>query len=181
MPVAKCLEEQGFKLEVQTADSEDLDVNEKKFLELIKQVKEADLIIVRLHSDTSHFKKWGRFEEAAKLTKGLLFVDSHMEEVAREVRPLFKGSDEEYDLLRRYVELGGDENNRAIILWALRRIGGLDVEVPEPRRQRTEGVYHPDQPRDIELLDYLATLDPSRPTIGILFFQGYWSSKTSSP
>ena len=181
MPVVKCLEEQGFIIEVKCADSEELDTNERAFLEMMKHVKEADLIIVRLHSDTSHFKKWDRFEEGAKRAKGLFFVDSHMEEVAREVRPLFAGSDEEYDLLRSYVELGGDENNRALLLWAFRRIEGLDVEVPEPRRQRTEGVYHPDKPRDIELRQYLGTLDPARPTIGILFFQGYWLSNNIEP
>lgn len=181
MPVVKCLEEQGFIIEVKCADSEELDTNERAFLEMMKHVKEADLIIVRLHSDTSHFKKWDRFEEGAKRAKGLFFVDSHMEEVAREVRPLFAGSDEEYDLLRSYVELGGDENNRALLLWAFRRIEGLDVEVPEPRRQRTEGVYHPDKPRDIELRQYLGTLDPARPTIGILFFQGYWLSDNIEP
>lgn len=181
VPVARSLKERGMNVEVQCADSEDLDTDERAFQGILRATKEADMIVVRLHSDTSHFKKWDRFKEVAEGAKGLLFVDSHMDEVMREVRPLFSGSDEDYALLREFVELGGDENNKGLLLWALRFCDGADVEVPQPCKQRTEGVYHPDRPRDIDLQTYLETLDPDRPTIGILFFQGYWSSDNIGP
>jgi cobaltochelatase CobN len=181
VPIVRSLKESGMNIDVHCADSEELDADERAFQEILRAAKEADMIVVRLHSDTSHFKKWDRFKEVAEAAKGLLFVDRHMDEVMREVRPLFAGTDEDYALLREYVELGGDENNRSLLLWAARFCDKVDVEVPPPIRQRTEGVYHPDWPRDIDLQTYLGTLDPDHPTIGIMFFQGYWSSDNIRP
>lgn len=181
LPPARSLRDVGMDIEVHCADSEDLDANERSFIEMLKLVAEADLVIVRLHSDTTHFKKWDRFRAAAERAKGLVFINSGMPEVAAEVRGLFKGTSEDYGLLRSYIELGGGENERGLLLWACRVISGLDVEVPPPQRQRTEGIYHPDHPRDVDLPTYLGTLDPARPTVGVMFFQGYWLSNDLEP
>ncbi|MDO5852569.1 MAG: cobaltochelatase subunit CobN, partial [Thermoplasmata archaeon] len=88
-------------------------------------------------------------------------------------RRLFIGTDGEFDTARSYYVLGGDSNFRSLFLWALRRFDSLDIDVPEPERPPAQGIYYPG--RDcIGFDEYLGTLDPSRPNIGIMFYQKQW-------
>lgn len=105
LPSARHLTEQGMDVDIHCADSGDLDSDEGSFVDMMKLVADAHLVVVRLHNDTSHFKKWDRFRETAEKAAGLVFVDSPMPEVRAEVRPLFRGVHEKYDLLTAYVEL----------------------------------------------------------------------------
>jgi cobaltochelatase CobN len=172
----------GLPIDLVSAEAEELDSREKSFLEVLRAVRKADLVLVRIHGDPSRFKKFDRFKEVVEKAGRLTFVDCEgMREIMPEFRHLFILSDDEYDRVRKYVEMEGKDNIRGLLLWACRALGKMDVEVPDPVPPRTEGIYHPDHPRDIGLADYLATLDPGRPTVGIMFPQGIWLTDDLEP
>ncbi|MDW5562044.1 MAG: cobaltochelatase subunit CobN [Methanomassiliicoccus sp.] len=158
-------------------DSEDLDSKEKEFLSFQKIVKKADLLIVRIHGDPSYFKKFDRLKETVLANKVCCLVACNENDVASQYRDLFPYSDADYHLIRAFVELGGKENDMGILAWACKTIDGMtSIEVPEPSRPRTEGIYHPDHGTMIDPIEYLSTLKPGRPTIGVMFHQTTWLS-----
>ncbi len=177
------LQDQGLDLSLVSFESEVLDREERAFLEALKEVKRSDLVLIRCHGDPSRFKKFERLKELLEQTKRPTFVDLEgMREIMVEFRHLFTLPDDKYDQVRRYVEMGGADNLRGLLTWSCRELGGMsDLEVPEPRRPRTEGIYHPDHVPNIDLESYLGTLDASRPTVGILFPQGQWMSGDLGP
>ena len=133
-------------------------------------------MLLKIHSDPSYFKKYDRFREVTDRGKVPVFLDCNSPEIMKDNRVLFSFSDEDYQLVRAFVELGGDGNNRSLLLWICKSIGGLDqIEVPSPIKPRAQGLYHPDYPREMEEKDYLDALNEGRPTIGIIFHQTFWN------
>ena len=83
-----------------------------------------------------------------------------------------------------YIVINGEENMTSMIRHVLREVGGMEIDVPEPRQIPWEGLYHPDAPEIFETLsDYMgwygghlgkgAALVPES-TVGILFSRHYW-------
>jgi len=157
------------------ADSEDLDANEEMFLEFLMKVRKAEFVLIRLHGDESHFKKYGRLLEVMdKADVDLLYAGS-VPETNDEYRPRFKHSDEDYRMVRALMMVGGHGNHRSIGMWLCKAIGGIDgIVVPEPVMNRTEGLYTPWIPNEVDHEEYLRGLDPSKPTIGLMFHQSTW-------
>ncbi len=153
-----------------------LDAEERTFQDCLDEIDHADLVILRLHSGAFNFKKYDRFIGHVRERNINLFLNSNIPEDMQDGRGLFQLGDKDWRLLRSYIELGGEENESAIVAWALNRMAGLPLDVPEPRRPRTEGLYHPDLGRDVGMGEYLARHGPDRPVIGLLFHQGLWLS-----
>lgn len=168
----KTLGEQ-FPVEVFSFSSEDLDNDERLFRDMLAKAEGSELIILRLHGGVPYFKKFPRLEPMLDTLTCPVFIQSEMPEEMREFRAMFPLPDGEYNLLNMYVQLAGDDNARGLILWALRQ-NGMDIEVPAPVRPRTEGLYHPGFGKAVSLKDYLATLDPQKPSAGLMFWQGQW-------
>ena len=179
---AQELKAQGLSIDLVSAESEELDNKEKSFLEVLKVANKADLALIRCHGDPSRFKKFERLREVLEETRCPTFVDLEgIRETMVEFRHLFTLPDDKYHQAREYIELGGTDNLRGLLAWGCRELGGMgSLVVPEPRRPRTEGIYHPDH-RDIDLNSYIGTLDPTRPTVGILVPQGIWLSGDLKP
>ncbi|MCL2148309.1 MAG: cobaltochelatase subunit CobN [Methanomassiliicoccaceae archaeon] len=152
------------------ADSQDLDADEGAFLEFLMAVRKADIILMRLHGDESMFKKYPRMKEV--LDKGdadLLYLGG-LPESNLENRHFFKHSDEEYRRVLALFLIGGANNNRSLGLWLCKEVGGAPgIEVPEPAFNPTEGLYLPWLDAAPEPEEYLRGLDPSRPTVGVMF------------
>jgi cobaltochelatase CobN len=155
----------------------DLDEHEKCFQDCLKQVTIADLVILRLHGGAFYFKKCDRFIIHVKENRVNLFLKSNIPEDMNETKDLFLMPERERSILDTYLELGGKENEAAVVLWAIDRFLHLPVNVPEPKRPRSEGLYHPDMDNEIDLDRYLASHVPDHPTIGVLFHQMLWLSK----
>ncbi len=166
------MESDGFSLSYRGYDSVDLDREEAIFRQFMADVAEAEFMTIIVHGDTSFFKKFPRFRavlEESGLSAILICTD---DEVTRDFRHLFKGSDEDYRLALTYMSLGG-ENYRNLLLWSMRKYDGLDIEVDEPQVPPAQGIYYPGR-GEIGFEDYLADLDPSKPNIGIFFYQKQW-------
>lgn len=157
-------------------DSSDLDEDPELMRDALDDVSSADLVAIRVHGDTCYMKRFDRLrrELEAHGTWALLVCTDEC--VTDDHRRLFGGTDEEYELVRTYFTLGGDGNFRSMLLWAARRFDGADVDVPGPVRPPAQGVYHPDRD-SIDFGGYLDSLDPSKPNIGIMFYQSQWLTR----
>jgi cobaltochelatase CobN len=82
-----------------------------------------------------------------------------------------------------YWQNSGPENARRLINYLCAAFCGSDTEVQDPVLTPAEGIYHPDAGRLFEDLDeYMewytqnGTYDPSRPTIGVVFYDTNYKS-----
>ncbi len=82
-----------------------------------------------------------------------------------------------------YWQNSGPENARRLINYLCSAFCGSDIEVLDPVPTPAEGIYHPDADKLFEDLDeYLewyadnSTYDPSRPTIGVVFYDTNYKS-----
>ncbi len=153
-------------------DSADLDSDPELLLKAVSDVKMADFVALKVHGDTSYMKKFDRIAGALEEGGASALLDCTDDEVTVRFRPLFKGDDAGYVLARSYYVLGGDANFTSLFLWALREFGGEDVEVPEPEMPPAQGIYYPG--REGVGFDFLDSLDPSKPNIGVFFHQKQW-------
>lgn len=159
-------------LEYSNYDSADLDSDPELLMEATEAIVGADLVTLKVHGDTSYMKRFDRLRRAVEAGGTCALLVCTDDCVTDDFRWMFSGTDDEYRLVRSYFVLGGPENLRSLFLWALRRFDGIDVDVPGPVRPPAQGVYHPDS--DDIGFGQLASLDRSRPTVGIIFYQKQW-------
>ncbi|MCQ2071208.1 MAG: cobaltochelatase subunit CobN, partial [archaeon] len=164
----------GIEPEVFAINSDDVDDDVLQLQELLRRTKDADFVFLRCMSDTARFKRFNKFESVLGECKGLTLLYSGNAEVSLMYRDRFKGTDAEYAEIARYAASRGPENDYGMLRWVAKKLGITDLEPPEPIVQRTDGIYHKGMDRDITLDDYLKTLDPSRPTVGIMFASTLW-------
>ena len=165
------LRERFPEIELMEGSSEALDSSERTFQAFLGGLEGADLAIIHLHAGAAYFRKFDRLR-AALAGKGVpTFVHSNIPEEMEEMGVLFPFPPEDHVMMRSFIELGGEKNERGMVLWALSRVGGRNVEVPAPVRSPTEGYYHPDHPRFVSAEEFLRGLDGGLPAVGILFPQ----------
>lgn len=153
------------------ADSEDLDSSEESFQCFLQEVRACDIMFINLHGDESHFKKYQRMMEVTSKVGTDILYEGSLPESNSENRGLFRHSDADYAKVRALLDIGGDANLRSLIMWVERELGGADTEVPDPVLSRTEGFCHPDWPEDADIAGYMESLDPLKPTIGVMTHQ----------
>ncbi len=172
---ASALISEGLPLELEEFSSEEMDRDERSFQKAVRSAAEADLLLLRLHGGAPYFRKFDRFIDAVP-EMVQVFLQSEVPEEMVDHRHRFRFPEEDFRLLLKCVKLGGEENEKALLLWAGRNLCSWDREVPAPAIPRTEGIYHPRHPSDVALEDYLESLVPGRPTAGLMFYQGHWLS-----
>ncbi len=153
-------------------DSADLDSDPELLMQACDEVSGARFVTMKVHGDTSYMKRFDRLKKVIKSNGVCALLVCTEDCVTQSFRYMFDGTDEEFDLARSYYVLGGDGNIRSLFLWAIRRFDRIDIDVPRPSRPPAQGIYMPG--RGIEFQPYLDSLDPSRPNIGILFYQKQW-------
>lgn len=157
-------------------DSSDLDSNPVLLHEAMRIVAESDFVTIKVHGDPSFMKKFDRLEEAIRSNGVSALLCCTDEEVTTDYRWMFGGTDEEFDLALTYFSLGGDDNYRSLMLWAIRRCEGTDLEIPTPVVPPAQGVYYPGR-EDISFETFLDGLDRSKPVVGIFFYQKQWLTR----
>ncbi|MCL2031989.1 MAG: cobaltochelatase subunit CobN [Methanomassiliicoccaceae archaeon] len=158
------------QIEMYCADSNDLDADEHAFMDFLTAVRKADIVLVRLHGDESMFKKYSRMKEVTDKKDIDLLYWGGLPESNIENRHLFKHSDEEYKRAVTLFLIGGANNHTSFGLWLCKEIGGIsEIVVPEPVFNRTDGLFLPWLSKQPDLDEYLRGLDPSKPTIGVMF------------
>lgn len=165
---------EGYDIDLYCVNATEADGDVLVYRELVRRTEEADLVIIRCMSDPSRFKRFQKYEEVLKKCPGYVLLHSGNPDVVLLYRSLFRGSDEDYMILRRYISARGIENEYGPIYWLNNVTGGVPAVLPEPVIQRTDGIYHRGFDRNIGTEEYLKTLDPDRPTAGIMFTSNLW-------
>ena len=159
-----------------SANSEMLDASEELFSEALEAVRGADLLVLRMHGGSLGFRKFGRLMEAvvSKGTPAMICSGSADDLEGETFRTMFPYSDAEYGLLHDFIEIGGERNLTGMVLWACRTFAEADVGVPDAEVPRAQGIYRPGCVRGFREDAYLRSLDPSVPTVAIMFHQAQW-------
>ncbi len=171
---AKRLQEVGIEPEIYAKNGTDIDDDPIQYQELLEHTRMADFVFMRCMSDTDRFKRFQKYKDILGECKGYVLIYSGSPDITVMNRPLFRGSDEEYKNLCRYCAGRGAENEYGLYLSVAHLLGLTDAQVPEPVTPRTDGIYHPKFPRDVTKEDYLRSLTPGRPTVGIIFANSLW-------
>ncbi len=172
-PLEKLASETGWRIDLYCANASDIDSDPLIYHELCLRSKEADLVLIRCMADPTRMSRFQQYEKVLRECPGYVMVYSGNMEVSLLYRDLFKGDDGEYIRLREYVRGRGAENDRGIALWLNRAVTG-EGDLPEVAIQRENGIHHPDCDRDITFEEYVKRLDPSKPTVGLLYTSNLW-------
>ncbi|MBR7006804.1 MAG: cobaltochelatase subunit CobN [Candidatus Methanomethylophilaceae archaeon] len=152
-----------------------------EFSALRDEIVGCDLLVVDIHGDVCDYKKYDALKKDIEKHRVNTYLTCAMPESMKEASSMFLGDAEEYIAITKYLSLDGRENRRNLLLYLVKLYGDPSLAVPEPKMERMQGVYHPGMPRDISLDDYMATLDPSKPTVGILIGQQSWLNGDLEP
>ena len=166
-------ERTGNSVDLFHVNGEAVDDDPLVYHDLVLRSKEADLIIIRCMANPTRMKRFDRYEEVLRECKGYVMIHLPSADVGLLYRDHFKGTDEEFILLRTYLINRDRENDVSILHWLNHKLTG-EGSVPEPVTSRESGIFHPDFSRDISLEEYLEHMVPGRPTIGILYTANLW-------
>ena len=166
-------ERTGNSVDLFHVNGEAVDDDPLVYHDLVLRSKEADLIIIRCMADPTRMKRFDRYEEVLRECKGYVMIHLPSADVGLLYRDYFKGTDEEFILLRTYLINRDRENDVSVLQWLNYKLTG-EGSVPEPVTSRESGIFHPDFSRDITLEEYLEHMVPGRPTIGILYTANLW-------
>jgi len=164
----KKLKENGHDIDVWQYGISDIDDNEKYFHELVEQLPDAHLVIVRMHAGLTYFKKFERLKERITEFGIPALIESEMKEEMVDNRYLFTGTDSDYLTIRSYIELGGDDNEYNLLAWIIRDSQNIGIDVQPPKGHRAQGIYVPGKGMSD---DDAVKLDGNIPTVGILMSQ----------
>ncbi|MBQ3685947.1 MAG: cobaltochelatase subunit CobN [Candidatus Methanomethylophilaceae archaeon] len=165
----------GYDVDYRNFDGPELDEDPLLLAEALGIIAKADFVTIKVHGDTSYCKKFDRIEETLTTYRVCAHLVCTDRPVTEKYRPLFLGSDPDYDLVMAYSVLGGEGNFRGIVEWALNRFGGHEIPLPEPEHPLTEGIYMPGSD-DHSIPDFIGGLDRSKVAIGIFFHQKQWTN-----
>ena len=88
-----------FSVEIFQATSEDLDLQEGLFQSLLFHCDDCSLLILNSHAGTTYFKKFDRLLKIIREKSINTFIECTIPEEMHDFRPLFKGSDEDYQYI----------------------------------------------------------------------------------
>lgn len=163
----------GLNLDFRCFNASDLDDDPLLLADAMDFVSGADLVTIKVHGDTSYFKKFERMRGAIDANHVCALLDCTDESVTASYRGMFSRPDEDYARCLAYMVLGGDDNFKSLVLWSIRTFDGLDLEVPDPVHPPAQGLYYPGR-ESIDIDSYVGSLPGDRPNIGIFFYQKQW-------
>ena len=173
---AKALLEEDV-VEVCLRTGEDF-VESGKFEEFVEFARRAHLLIVHLHGGKRSFPEFDRLMSLLEGSDVPIHAQATATEHDVELVGISTVGEEDYRRISRYLNYGGEENFRNLILFAANKFAGASTEFEEPKRPPWDGIYHPDFDHIPSLEEYLQKkVVPGRPTVGLWFYQSFWLSK----
>ncbi|MCL1904522.1 MAG: cobaltochelatase subunit CobN [Methanomassiliicoccaceae archaeon] len=162
------IKDPGLNIELFQYSTSELDGDERTFRTCLENAKDSYAVIVRMHAGITYFKKFGKLKDFLIANNIPAFVESEVKEEMIENRSLFSGTDEEYLTIRKYMELGGSDNEFNLLKWMLRDSDNADIDVEDPKKRAAQGIYVPGKGMagDIDVL-----IDKNIPTVGVLMSQ----------
>jgi cobaltochelatase CobN len=172
-------EERGEIMKVYLQTGEDF-LQPGKLEEFIQFAWESHLLIIHLHGGKRSFSDFDRFMSSLE-GKG---VPIHAQATATdqdiELLKLSTVDRGDYQRMSRYINYGGTENFKNLLLYIANRFADAKYEVGKPERPPWEGIYHPDFAHLPTLDEYLEKkYIAGRLTVGLWFYQSFWQARNT--
>ncbi|MCQ2085615.1 MAG: hypothetical protein MJZ21_05685, partial [archaeon] len=116
--------DEGHDITLHCADSHVLDDELERIPEFLEQVKKSDILFVNVHGDVTGFRHFENLLFTVKTSGVPMLLFGCEDAVVFQYRSYFKWSDEDYNLLRTFETIGGDDNHYATLCWVLRNVSG---------------------------------------------------------
>lgn len=162
------------KLILHTYESCETERDVLEFMGMIADARDSDLFMFVMHGDPSGYKRYDQLLKEVEANGIDMFLQCFITESMGLARKYFKEDDGIYGRITTYLHLGGHDNKVSLIRYLCKVYGDGDIEADEPHIIRQQGIYHKGFPRDVTRAEYMATLDPSVPTVGLLIPHGFW-------
>ncbi len=154
---------------------------EERFLEFAEQ---SDVLIVLPHGGLDNFPKLKSLIEKYHTQKDKLLhiqpVSGSDEDIELSKYSTGFGS-EDFNIRLKYILFGGVDNFVSLLTHIYNTLTGKKLKLLEPVRLPTEGIYHPDMTKLLELDEYLRwaqkRISKDAPIVGIWFYQVWWLNK----
>lgn len=157
--------------------------------DFVRRALTSDAVIVTLMAGSQSCPAWEALSEAisAQHNQGMKTPYFHVQPTGSNpdslklVQMHSDGlEDDGWKTLSRYYRYGGVENLTNLLMFLYNRVCNSGQAVQQPAVQPFEGLYHPDRGH-IENPDlYRRSLDPRKPTVGIWFYQNFWTSNNKA-
>lgn len=175
VPAAESLQKDGADIDLYCEDSSTLDEDLALIPPFLDRVRSSDILFLNVHGDVTYFRHFDKLKEVIDSSDVSVLLYGCDEDILVEYRRYFRGSDEDYTLLLTLESVGGDENQRSVLLWCLNNFDGADYTIPEPVRPMAQGVYIPGKGA-FSLEDGIdCALKSGRPVIAIFFVNIFYT------
>lgn len=136
----------------------------------------ARVVVARVHGGPDDLPGWRRLAQFARQTDlRLLLINA----VGPTVPEFLAGSTVPAAVIERaaaYLLAGGMANMENLVRFLADELLRADVGSLPPGSPPRHGIYHPGLSRETTLTDWIDRRDPSRPTVGVLFYRAHWLS-----
>lgn len=169
------LRDEGYPVEVLASCFDRSVTGEGLSEEMIPTTGKEDFILVNLH----HALLPGRLEQIRNELYHLNIpaaIFCHIPYEKEDLLFLLHLPESEYEKVHAYLYLGGYQNMRSLLIWALNLGRSEKIFLPDPVKPPTDGIYHPGWMKGVEPAEYRMFLSRSSPVAGILFWQGHYLS-----
>ena len=162
-----------------------LENSEDKASEFIEKSLGAHVVIITLMSGSRSFPGWEKLIKKIKQSQNnniptpLFHVQptgsnkESMEMVQKYSSGLNTGL---WKTLNQYYRYGGKDNLKQMLICLYNQVFDQTLPRKEPVKLPTDGIYHPKMGHIQKSDDYFKTLDPEKPTIGIWFYQNFYTT-----
>lgn len=152
--------------------------------DFLKEALEVDAVLMTLHGGKASCPAYDGLIEAlderrkAGSRTPYLHIDPQSGDedgllLARDHSPDFGTAP--WDKIHRYLTFGGSDNVCQLLKYLHNLLFAETTECRPPLEVPNEGIYHPDLAGIPYLEAYLSRkVDPSKPTVGLWFYQSYW-------
>ncbi|MDQ1283142.1 MAG: Cobaltochelatase, CobN subunit, partial [Euryarchaeota archaeon] len=170
------VDEVGDFAQLQLRSKEDL-MQANQFEEFVQFASSSHLIIFHLHGGKKSLSCFDDLMSKLETAGVPIHAQATASEHDMELIKLSTVDSDVFNSISRYLNYGGKDNFKGLLLYAANRFGGAGYVAAEPQRPIWDGIYHPD-------FDHVPTLDEylkqkhvdGRPTVGIWFYNGLWQS-----
>ncbi|MDR2198626.1 MAG: cobaltochelatase subunit CobN [Deltaproteobacteria bacterium] len=153
--------------------------DESRIREFLRRAFSADVLVIALHGPAESFPGRREFEEemAKEGGKPLVHVQASASDAdglawAAKHSTLFGSG--EYSRAHFFLNAGGRENFGELLLFFHNQVLGTKFPVKDPVVPPFDGIHHPSLASPPDKEEYLKSLDPEKPVVGIWFHQVYW-------
>lgn len=182
-------EKTGSPLEIFARTRTQLQDNAEQQHAFVKKALEADVLVVTLMAGGKSCPAWEALVAAIENRRAsdmpcpyfhVQPTGSNAESLEM-VEACSDGvSKDDWKTLSRFYRYGGVENLYNMLCCLSTVSGGMNIVYAQPQKLPNEGLYHPDHGYIADIRIWFAKLDPSRPTVGIWFYQNFWATNNKA-